>query len=157
MNVTIDVTDESGEDEAPTQAELLGWLRALHLDELEEQEVQISLRLVDEAEAARLNSQWRQRDYATNVLSFPAGLPDSINHELGYRPLGDLVLCPAVISREAISQNKPLKAHWAHLLLHGCLHLLGYEHDDEARAATMEALEIQSLQRLGIANPYLIG
>lgn len=161
MNVTIDVADDSGAGDSPDPERLQHWLSELDVAGIGDAPVRISLRLVDEPEAAQLNQQWRQRDYATNVLSFPAELPEAIrsrlSEELGYRPLGDLVLCPAVIAREADEQDKNLEAHWTHLVLHGALHLLGFEHADEASASVMEALEIQSLQRLGIANPYLIG
>jgi probable rRNA maturation factor len=109
----------------------------------------LSLRLVDAEEGRQLNRDFRAKDYATNVLSFPAD--ETID---GVRLLGDLALCAPVIAREAGEQGKATRAHHAHLTVHGVLHLLGYDHEDEAGAARMEALEIRILAGLGHANPY---
>ena len=107
--------------------------------------------LVDEAEGRELNRTWRQKDYATNVLSFPADVPDEL---LDIPLLGDLVICVAVVEREAAEQGKELEAHWAHLVIHGCLHLLGYDHIDDDEAEEMETLEQTLLAELGHPDPY---
>jgi probable rRNA maturation factor len=109
--------------------------------------------MVGPAESRRLNSRYRGRDRATNVLSFPAAaLPAAIYGAV--RPLGDLVICPQVLRTEAREQRKSLRAHWAHLVVHGALHLIGYDHERDADATRMERREIRVLRRLGFANPY---
>lgn len=112
---------------------------------------ELTIRLVDEAEGRELNHTWRQKDYATNVLSFPADVPEGL---LDIPLLGDLVICVPVVEREAAEQGKSLDAHWAHLVIHGCLHLLGYDHIDDAEAEEMESLEQQLLAELGHPDPY---
>lgn len=111
---------------------------------------EIVLRIVDEEESAQLNNRWRGIPLATNVLSFPAGKIPGPMHV----PLGDLVLCAPVVEREAGEQGKSSSAHWAHIVIHGTLHLLGYDHEEKEQARQMEALEIQLLQRLYFPNPY---
>lgn len=111
------------------------------------------MRIVDEAESRALNHRFRDRDAPTNVLSFPAG-DDLVLPEGEARPLGDIVLCAPVVEREAALQGKPAGAHWAHLLVHGALHLLGYDHGNDADAAEMEALEIAVLAAGGLPDPY---
>lgn len=111
---------------------------------------ELSLRLVGAREGRALNRRYRGRDYATNVLSFPAELPAGVDLPL----LGDLVLCAPVLAREAREQGKPLAAHYAHLSIHGVLHLLGHDHLRPRQATRMEALEIAALATLGIADPY---
>jgi probable rRNA maturation factor len=112
---------------------------------------ELTIRLVDEPEGRALNHTWRHKDYATNVLSFPADVPDEF---LDIPLLGDLVICAPVVAREAHEQAKTGEAHWAHLVIHGCLHLLGYDHVDEAEAEEMEALERELLAELGHPDPY---
>jgi probable rRNA maturation factor len=112
---------------------------------------ELTIRLVDETEGRELNSTYRHKDYATNVLSFPADVPDDM---LDIPLLGDLVICTMVVEREAVEQGKPLEAHWAHLVIHGCLHLLGFDHIDEDEAEEMEALERTLLAELGYSDPY---
>ncbi|OEC33259.1 probable rRNA maturation factor [Pseudomonas cuatrocienegasensis] len=112
---------------------------------------ELTIRLVDEAEGRELNHTYRERDYATNVLSFPADVPDEM---LDIPLLGDLVICVPVVEREAGEQGKALDAHWAHLVVHGCLHLLGYDHIDDDEAEEMEALERALLAELGHPDPY---
>ena len=112
---------------------------------------EMTIRLVDEPEARELNHTYRHKDYATNVLSFPADVPDDL---LDIPLLGDLVICVAVVEREAAEQGKALEAHWAHLVIHGCLHLLGYDHIDDDEAEEMEALERELLAELGHPDPY---
>lgn len=112
---------------------------------------EMTVRLVDEAEGRELNLTYRHKDYATNVLSFPADVPDDM---LDIPLLGDLVICVPVVEREAAEQGKALDAHWAHLVMHGCLHLLGYDHIDDDEAEEMEALERELLAQLGHPDPY---
>ena len=112
---------------------------------------ELTIRLVDEDEGRELNRTWRHKDYATNVLSFPAEIPEGI---LDIPLLGDLVICVAVVEREAAEQGKALQAHWAHLVIHGCLHLLGFDHLEDEEAEEMEALERDLLAELGHPDPY---
>ncbi|WP_060509491.1 rRNA maturation RNase YbeY [Pseudomonas sp. NBRC 111124] len=112
---------------------------------------EMTIRLVDETEGRELNHTYRHKDYATNVLSFPADVPDDL---LDIPLLGDLVICVPVVEREAAEQGKALEAHWAHLVIHGCLHLLGYDHIDDDEAEEMEALERELLAELGHPDPY---
>lgn len=112
---------------------------------------EMTIRLVDEAEGRELNHTYRHKDYATNVLSFPADVPDDM---LDIPLLGDLVICVQVVEREAAEQGKALEAHWAHLVIHGCLHLLGYDHIEDDEAEEMEALERTLLAELGHPDPY---
>jgi probable rRNA maturation factor len=130
----------------PAVASLRDWA-AMALGEIGGQVV---IRVVDEAESRSLNERYRHRDRSTNVLSFPAApLPD------GSRPiLGDLVMTAPVVAREAAEQGKPARAHWAHLVMHGCLHLLGYDHQNKAEADEMEARERTLLARFGFPDPY---
>ncbi|WP_226468818.1 rRNA maturation RNase YbeY [Luteimonas panaciterrae] len=115
-------------------------------------EADLAIRLVDAKEGRALNRHYRGKDYATNVLSFPAELPEGVKLPL----LGDLVLCAPVVAREAREQKKTLAAHYAHLTVHGTLHLLGWNHEDSREAECMEALEREILASLGIADPYLL-
>lgn len=111
---------------------------------------EICLRVVDEAEITELNQQYRGKPGSTNVLSFPAELPPGVPLAI----LGDLVVCAPLVEREAAQQDKTTSAHWAHLLVHGTLHLLGYDHQASAEAELMEAREVAILNKLGFANPY---
>nr|WP_228160613.1 rRNA maturation RNase YbeY [Marinobacter bohaiensis] len=112
---------------------------------------EVTLRIVDEDESAALNGQYRQKDRPTNVLSFPFEQPEGITLPLA----GDLVICAPVVAREAHEQGKTLSAHWAHMVIHGMLHLQGYDHIDDRDAEIMETLEIRLLAELGFSNPYL--
>ena len=111
-------------------------------------ESEVTIRIVDEHEARALNSQYRGKDYATNVLTFP----------ITEKPIlmGDIVICAPVVADESIAQNKSIEAHFAHLTVHGMLHLSGFDHETEPQAELMEALEVQILAKLGYANPYLV-
>jgi len=132
----------------PAEADILRWVAAAVGDAMEE--AQLTVRITDEAEIRELNATYRGKDYATNVLSFPFEAPPGVDIPL----LGDIVVCAAVVAREAAEQEKPLQAHWAHMVIHGTLHLLGYDHIEEADAEEMEGLEIALLADLGYANPY---
>lgn len=120
---------------------------------------ELSVRLVGRAEGRKLNAHYRGKDYATNVLSFPASewaaAPAHAAASETVTPLGDLVICPPVLRAEALEQHKTLRAHWAHLVVHGSLHLIGYDHERDADARRMERREIAVLRRLGFTNPYL--
>lgn len=138
---------------APTRNDLAVWAgtalgrRALGRE--------IGVSVVGPSESRRLNARYRGRDKPTNVLSFPvAALPASALADGEPRPLGDLVICPQVLRTEAREQKKSLRAHWAHLVVHGSLHLIGYDHERDADANRMERREISVLRRLGFANPY---
>ncbi len=117
--------------------------------------VEFSVQLLDTDAMQSLNSQYRQRDAATNVLSFESSMP-VLKDEQGqmHRALGDLVFCPKVIASEAAEQVKSIDEHWVHMLVHGTLHLCGYDHVDSADAETMENLEIHILSSLGVPDPY---
>lgn len=117
-------------------------------------EADLAIRLVDAKEGRALNRHYRGRDYATNVLSFPADLPEGLPEGVRLPLLGDLVLCAPVIAREAREQGKPLASHYAHMTVHGTLHLLGWNHEDDVEAEAMEQLERGILAGLGIGDPY---
>lgn len=120
-------------------------------------EADLAVRLVGTKEGRALNRHYRGKDYATNVLSFPADIAEGVKLPKGVKMplLGDLVLCAPVIAREAKEQKKPLVAHYAHLTVHGALHLLGWDHEDSREAECMEQLEREILAGLGLPDPYL--
>ena len=103
-----------------------------------------------------MNRRHRGKEYASNVLSFPANMPEAAVDASGSRMLGDIALCPEVIEAEARQQGKALEAHWAHLTIHGALHLTGHHHSEAEAAAAMEAIETESLKKLGFPDPYLV-
>ena len=139
----------ASEGQAPSLEQLQQWC-ALALRQ-RSADSELTIRLVDEPEGRELNNTWRHKDYATNVLSFPADVPEGL---LDIPLLGDLVICVPVVEREAAEQDKSLEAHWAHLVIHGCLHLLGYDHIDDDEAEEMESLEQNLLAELGHPDPY---
>ena len=118
-------------------------------------EADLAIRVVDEKEGRAFNHHYRGKDYATNVLSFPAELPEGLPEGVRLPLLGDLVLCAPVIAKEASAQGKPLAAHYAHLTVHGTLHLLGWDHEDPREAECMEQLERGILAGLGLPDPYI--
>ena len=117
-------------------------------------EADLAIRIVGSREGRALNRHYRGKDYATNVLSFPAELPEGLPEGVRMPLLGDLVICAPVVAREAKEQRKPLAAHYAHLTVHGALHLLGWNHEDEREAEAMERLEREILAGLGLPDPY---
>ena len=133
----------------PTEEQIVQWATAAVQPEGDE--VEMTVRIVDEAESHELNLTYRGKDRPTNVLSFPFECPDEVELPL----LGDLVICRQVVEREAAEQEKPLIAHWAHMVVHGSLHLLGYDHIEDDEAEEMESLETQIMQGLGFDDPYL--
>lgn len=155
VEVISDITDDSDQ---PDTDQITRWCQAALLGSAQDKHranhCEISVRVVDESVSASLNSQYRHKDNATNVLSFPSDLPPAVSAMLEVYPLGDLVICSAVVKQEAISQHKPLHDHWAHLVVHGVLHLLGFDHQEDNDAEQMEALEVSILQSLNIDDPY---
>ena len=149
MQVELDLQLATEAANLPSEAQLRQWCELALRQRTAPSE--LTIRIVDEAEGRELNLTWRGKDYATNVLSFPAEIPEGL---LDIPLLGDLVICAQVVEREAGEQGKHLDAHWAHLTLHGCLHLLGFDHIDDDEAEEMEALERQLLAELGYPDPY---
>lgn len=135
-------------DNLPTETQIQQWANSAIRPQTLEPE--ITIRIVDEAESHDLNLTYRGKDKPTNVLSFPFECPDEVELPL----LGDLVICRQVVEREATEQGKPLEAHWAHMVVHGCLHLLGYDHIEDDEAEEMESLETEIMISLGFADPY---
>jgi probable rRNA maturation factor len=133
---------------APRRADITTWASEALGNRAAKSE--LSVRIVGRAESRKLNAHYRGKDYPTNVLSFPSTAMEMP----GPRPLGDLVICPQVLRAEAREQQKTLRAHWAHLVVHGTLHLIGYDHERDDDARRMERREIAVLRRLGFTNPY---
>lgn len=147
-NIDLQITVENCY--IPSRIKLEQWVTETLLPYKKEAEV--CIRVVDETESAFLNETYRKKTGPTNILSFPSEIPDDIPLKQSF--LGDLVICAAVLENEAQQQNKSLEAHWAHIVIHGLLHLLGYDHVEEKQAEVMEGLEIQVLKILGYPNPY---
>jgi probable rRNA maturation factor len=155
MTVIIDVINDSTSINLPGATQLQAWGdTALKYLSVPSKPLSLGLRIVDEDESAAINLAYRQKDYATNVLSFSAELPEAILDSLDEVPLGDLVICAPIVAREADAQAKSLPAHWAHMLIHGMLHLNGFDHESESEALEMETLEARILEELGFDNPY---
>jgi probable rRNA maturation factor len=146
--IQVDVEDVSGTPGVPAASELVRWAEAALVGRRAEAE--LSIRIVGEAESAELNDTYRHRSGPTNVLSFAAELPPGVP----VAALGDLVICAPVVAREAAAQDKAPEAHWAHMVVHGCLHLMGFDHVDDSQAAEMEPLETAILAGLGFPDPY---
>jgi probable rRNA maturation factor len=149
----VDVV-RAGRDWAPSGAEIRSWASAALGRRAAGAE--LAVRVVQPAESKRLNARYRGRNQPTNVLSFPVSQlpPGEAGARRAPRPLGDLVICARVVRAEARQQRKALKSHWAHLVIHGALHLLGYDHERDAEARRMERREVAVLKRFGIINPY---
>jgi probable rRNA maturation factor len=146
MIIHLDVQIVSQETGIPDVENFERWAKSVPTNT----ETNVCLRIVDEPEAKALNNKFRHIDKATNVLSFPAEIPSHVEMKF----LGDIVICAPVVDDEVQQQGKQLSAHWAHLLVHGILHLQGYDHEDDRAADEMESLEIEVLQKLNIPNPY---
>jgi probable rRNA maturation factor len=151
MEIDLEVQRTTDLD-VPGDDQLRLWVEAALA--VKPQDFSLAIRLVDEEEGRQLNRQYRNRDYATNVLSFPADLPEGLPAEIRLSQLGDLVICAPVVAREAKEQQRLETDHWAHLCIHGALHLLGYDHELPDKAALMESLETEILAGLGISDPY---
>ncbi len=148
MNLELEIQHCSEAPDIPSEAHFRHWAKVLL--EGRRERAELVLRLVDEEESRQLNLRYRGKDAPTNVLSFPFEAPPQVSTDL----LGDLVICAPVVAREAQQQKKVLEHHWAHMLVHGGLHLLGHDHQNDREAEQMEALEVQILARLGLPDPY---
>jgi probable rRNA maturation factor len=147
MTIEVDVQNATAFEPLPDDAQFSLWVETALRGK---SEAELTLRLVDRDESRKLNSRYRGQDQPTNVLSFPAELPPGIDIPL----LGDIVICAPLVGKESEAQDKSLPAHWAHLVIHGVLHLLGHDHQIEQEAVEMEAMEVELLASLGFGNPY---
>ena len=154
MELYVDLQLATEDQQAlPDLAQLEKWISTTLLaasDEMRD-DAELTVRIVDSEESQQLNHQYRDKDKPTNVLSFPFQNPPGITLPL----LGDLVICKQVVEKEAMEQQKALTSHWAHMLVHGTLHLLGYDHSDDDEAEEMESIETKLLIELGFSDPYL--
>lgn len=150
----IDVQLVYDDGAVPDARTIQSWVRRALTDAGGSPDAAVTVRIVGEAEMRELNARFRDKDRPTNVLSFPAGDDAGIPHDLEL-PLGDIVICAPVVSQEAKEQGKLVTAHWAHMLVHGTLHLLGFDHMKEVEALEMEALERQILAAGGVSDPYV--
>ena len=150
MSVTLDVQYEV--EAGPDEDDIRRWVEAVMAAEHNTADVELTVRIVGTEEITELNERYRHKTGPTNILSFPFEAPPGVELNL----LGDLVIAAAVVVSEAQQQHKTESAHWAHMVVHGTLHLLGYDHQTAADAEDMEAREIRILQNLGYANPYLL-
>ena len=145
--IKVEVQFAASADDIPSEETFQRWVSQIEVDG----EQQVAMRIVDEAEMTQLNEQYRNKSGPTNVLSFPAELPDGVDEPF----LGDIIICAPVVAKEAAEQEKSLDSHWAHMTVHGILHLQDYDHIEEADAEQMESLEIKIMHQLGFANPYV--
>jgi probable rRNA maturation factor len=150
MSVTLDLQSEV--EGGPEEDDIRRWIEAVLETEAYTADVELTVRVVDEDEMAALNTRYRHKTGPTNILSFPFEAPPGVELNL----LGDLVIAAPVVKQEAREQGKTESAHWAHMIVHGTLHLLGYDHQDTVEAEDMEAREIRILKQLGYSNPYLL-
>ena len=134
----------------PNSTLVESWLSAALQPDKNSPELQLSVRVVDKEEITQLNEKYRKINKATNVLSFPFEAPEGVDVPL----LGDIVICASVVENEAVEQQKAPEQHWAHMLIHGLLHLQGYDHQNPESAEQMESLEIKIMNKLGFPNPY---
>jgi probable rRNA maturation factor len=147
LDVQLAIENDSN---LPTEEQLILWATAALLNRTEYEEPELTIRIVDEDESQELNYEYRGKNKPTNVLSFPFEAPAHVPIPL----LGDLIVCKQVVEREAIEQEKTLTSHWAHMIIHGCLHLLGYDHIDDEEAEEMEGIEKVLMTELGFEDPY---
>lgn len=155
--VFADVQIACSATDIPTETDMEEWLSLVvaAVGSQRDNDSEVSVRVVDEVESRAMNLKFRHKDSPTNVLAFPTNLPDiDAWPEDAPVPLGDLVICAPVVEREAAEQGKELAAHWGHMLVHGTLHLLGYDHETSAQAEEMESMETQILDSRGVRNPY---
>ncbi|MEZ8834837.1 rRNA maturation RNase YbeY [Vibrio cyclitrophicus] len=147
LDLQLAVENEQG---LPTEQDIQLWLNKT-IPQFQEY-AELTVRIVDTQESHQLNHEYRGKDKPTNVLSFPFEAPPGIELDL----LGDLIICRQVVEKEAEEQNKPLLAHWAHMVVHGSLHLLGYDHIEDDEAEEMESLETEIMQTMGFEDPYIL-
>ncbi|MCF7495653.1 rRNA maturation RNase YbeY [Vibrio sp. L5-1] len=147
LDLQIAVENEQG---LPTEQDIQLWLDKT-ITQFQEN-AELTVRIVDTEESHQLNHDYRGKDKPTNVLSFPFEAPPGMELDL----LGDLIICRQVVEKEAEEQNKPLLAHWAHMVVHGSLHLLGYDHIEDDEAEEMESLETEIMQTMGFEDPYIL-
>lgn len=152
MRIELEIQRATNAVNTPDDGQFQLWVESALVGKPDE--FTLAIRVVDEQEGRGLNRQYRDKDYATNVLSFPSDLPESLPAEIRLSQLGDLVICAPVVAREASEQHRPETDHWAHLTIHGVLHLLGYNHELVDEAIVMESLETDILAGLGISDPY---
>ncbi len=160
--VDVELQNPYDFDTIPDENDLKTWSNAALQKTDANNSVSLVVRVVNEEEGIELNQTYRDKASATNVLSFPYEVPEyamdipELQSEYSQQYLGDLVLCEKVVINEAKAQNKTLTQHWAHLIIHGVLHLQGYDHIDDSDATIMESLEIEIMERLGFDNPYSV-
>lgn len=145
----LEIQPLSSSQQLPSRYQFQQWLDAVLKKRVQNSEIVI--RIVDKNEMIEFNSRYRDKKYPTNILSFPFDGPAEVASNL----LGDLLVCAPVVEQESLLQNKPLEHHWAHMIIHGVLHLLGYNHINDIEAEAMEAIEIKILKKMQIANPYI--
>jgi probable rRNA maturation factor len=150
LDLQIAYDKDKDKQNLPSQDDFQSWVEAALTPY--KKPFELTIRLVTSEESQQLNGQYRDKDKPTNVLSFPFEVPEGIELDL----LGDLIICVPVVEQEASEQKKALSAHWAHMVIHGCLHLLGYDHIGDDEAAEMEALETKIITALGFPAPYEI-
>ena len=150
MEISLDIQREV--EALPKDEELMSWVKAALLFE-KHHDSELTIRFVNKKESAELNEQYRNKRGSTNILSFPFEIPSELEGELNL--LGDLIICADVVKEEAIEQQKKEISHWAHMVIHGTLHLLGYDHLTDNEADEMEQKEIKILSQLGYSDPYL--
>lgn len=151
MSLEIDIQNPENYPTLPAEADLLRWAQAAWSADAD---AGVVVRIVGEAESQALNRDYRNKDYPTNVLSFPYDAPSIPEDDDDIEYLGDLVICLPVVEREAAEQGKTVRQHWAHLLIHGLLHLQGYDHITDTEAEEMGGLETTILSRIGFPDPY---
>ncbi|KTC66231.1 metal dependent hydrolase [Legionella adelaidensis] len=150
MDTHIDIQNVCSDTLPVTDTMITTWAKSALNNRIEAAD--LTIRIVDSAEITHLNATYRKKNKATNVLAFPANLPKEIAEQ--YPLLGDVIICPTVLKEESEKLAKPIEAHWAHIVIHGVLHLLGYDHIKESEAEIMQAVETQLLTDLGYPDPY---
>ena len=152
MDLVLNIQNTVSDSDIPSKYRFKKWASAVLNCHEVPKKLELSIRITDVAEIKQLNGQYRKKDKPTNVLSFPSEIPEDFLLNTHY--LGDIVICASVVRKEAKEQGKELMAHWAHMTLHGILHLLEYDHENDHDAAVMEKMEVDLLAELGYPNPY---
>ena len=153
MTAQVDIQIAVDDESVPGSDDIVMWVSRAVRAAGRREDVDVSIRVVNATEMQQLNNEFREQDKPTNVLSFPTGDIEGLPSDANV-PLGDVVVCAEIVRSEAKEQGKTAAAHWAHMVVHGTLHLLGFDHESERDAATMEGLEVKILTDNGIANPY---